>query len=227
MIKTAREILDMDTFTLQASGKFPLHIFQTNGNIWKVNVQHNKPATVLLEKLRLETPYKLCGTHTGSKYYTTTINGISKENHRWIWELFKGHVPEGLQLDHIDNNHSNHIDNRLENLRCVFGRTQQNQNRSLKSNTSGYPGVYFHEGRREWRASIRIPESFNPEYSGSKRPENAFKTKEQAIECRKVMELFVNEKFNGIYPVKNIEDLDLNVWKFENPLFLEWKKGET
>ena len=212
MIKTAREILEMDTYTLQASGKYPLLIFQKNGNIWRVNVQHRKPAMALLEKLREETPFKLCGTHTGSKYYITTINGISKENHRWLWELFKGPIPEGNQIDHVDNKHTNHLDNRLDNLRLVT-ISQQRQNRSLTNNTSGYPGVYQHGVRQEWRASIRIP--------GGKRPEKAFKTKDQAIKCRKVMELFVNEKFNGIYP--HNENVDLNAWEYKNLLFLEWK----
>tara|TARA_B110000881_G_C18316564_1_gene384640 strand:+ start:93 stop:611 length:519 start_codon:yes stop_codon:yes gene_type:complete len=32
--------------------------------------------------------------------------------HRFVYECFKGNIPDGLEIDHIDNNkHNNHIDN--------------------------------------------------------------------------------------------------------------------
>lgn len=210
MIKTAQEIFEIHTYTLLASTKYPLHIFQKNGNIWKVNVQHPKHALVLLQKLKDDTPYKLCGTYIDdSNYYITTINSVSKENHAWLWEIFNGPIPEDHQIEHIDNKHSNHYDNRLSNLRLVA--------RTLKRNTSGYPGVHQDGKDGSWIASIRIP--------WLDRPEKSFKTKEEAIVCRRVMELFINENFNGVYAIEFDEkDLDLNAWNSKNPMFLEWKR---
>lgn len=54
-------------------------------------------------------------------YETNKI--VSKRVHRLVWETFKGEIPEGMQIDHIDGNPEN---NRLDNLRCVTPKENSN-----------------------------------------------------------------------------------------------------
>ena len=48
------------------------------------------------------------------RYKTTTIS-----LHRAIWAWFKGEVPQGMVVDHIDNKHETPYDNRPENLQLL------------------------------------------------------------------------------------------------------------
>ena len=50
-----------------------------------------------------------------NEYPTLKLCGGSKELYRIIWELFKGSIPKGYQIHHLDYNHCN---NRLDNLIC-------------------------------------------------------------------------------------------------------------
>ena len=69
---------------------------------------------------------KKCGSgyirpaDNGSGYLqmSVTADGKSKSTkiHRFIWEAFNGEIPDGLTIDHIDNNPAN---NRLYNLRLL------------------------------------------------------------------------------------------------------------
>lgn len=49
-------------------------------------------------------------------YYTTRVDGTNKYVHRLVWELFKGEIPEGYEINHIDGNKAN---NKLSNLELV------------------------------------------------------------------------------------------------------------
>lgn len=55
---------------------------------------------------------------TGYLHYQYRKNTkiIWKYVHRLIWEVFKGEIPEGEEMDHIDNDRQN---NYLGNLRCI------------------------------------------------------------------------------------------------------------
>lgn len=60
-------------------------------------------------------------THTGPHGYVRvhlSKNGAIKihQVHRLVWEAFNGPIPEGMQVNHIDENPSN---NRLENLNLM------------------------------------------------------------------------------------------------------------
>lgn len=73
--------------------------------------------------------------------------------HRIIWEMFRGPVPDGLIIDHIDTVRWH---NQIDNLRvCTF---QQNHfNRGMMSNnTSGYKGVSWHKQKQKWVAQIKV-----------------------------------------------------------------------
>lgn len=54
----------------------------------------------------------------GYKEYCFSVNGTRKfrRGHRVIWETFKGEIPHGLTIDHINNIEG---DNRLSNLQLM------------------------------------------------------------------------------------------------------------
>ncbi|WPJ68535.1 hypothetical protein OMDBNIEC_00049 [Salmonella phage STP-SP5] len=84
-------------------------------------------------------------------YVKTRYNNQQLHAHRIIWEMFKGPIPEGLMIDHIDRNRSN---NRIENLRLV-SRSGNAKNQKLPStNTSGVIGVSFRKCDGKWIAHI-------------------------------------------------------------------------
>ena len=78
------------------------------------------------------------------------FNRTVKE-HRVVWEMHNGAIPEGLFVDHINRNRA---DNRIENLRLVS--TQENSwNRSKhKNNTTGVANVHIAKGK--FVATIRV-----------------------------------------------------------------------
>lgn len=59
---------------------------------------------------------KEAGSNDGHGYLQTQYKGVRCKNHRIIWELMNGEIPEGMQIDHINRDRS---DNRIENLRLV------------------------------------------------------------------------------------------------------------
>ena len=96
---------------------------------------------VLFTKIKI--PFKPKGTPFNSKnsngYIAFNYAGVSYLAHRVIWEFHYGSIPNGMQIDHIDGLVSN---NRIENLRIV-NRKENNQNQKMHStNTVGITGVY-------------------------------------------------------------------------------------
>lgn len=72
------------------------------------------------------------GRFVGSKqpkgyYYATLTDDNGKQTHRRlhrvIWEAVNGSIPEGLQVNHIDENKSN---NRIENLNLMTSKENNN-----------------------------------------------------------------------------------------------------
>lgn len=59
---------------------------------------------------------KVYGSIDTDGYIRTTIQGVKYRVHRIIWEMLKGKIPEGMEIDHIDGNKGN---NRIENLRLA------------------------------------------------------------------------------------------------------------
>lgn len=59
--------------------------------------------------------FKDCKKISDTYIYKTKVLPL----HRAVWAWFKGEVPEGMVVDHIDNKHETHYDNRIENLQLL------------------------------------------------------------------------------------------------------------
>jgi hypothetical protein len=73
--------------------------------------------------------------------------------HRAVWIYHNGEIPDGVEIDHINQNRR---DNRIENLRlCV--RAQNAWNTGLRTdNKSGVKGVCWNPLTNTWRARVRV-----------------------------------------------------------------------
>lgn len=84
----------------------------------------------------------------GKNYYSVNCQYVAYPNHRIIWEMFNGEIPEGKVIDHIDGNPSN---NCIENLNLTDYRGNAYNCKMNKNNTSGVNGVTLrHNGRNSW-----------------------------------------------------------------------------
>lgn len=63
-------------------------------------------------------PGKLAGCAKGgsSGYPVLNFRGVQYAQHRIIWEMLNGPIPEGLTIDHIDRNKKNNL---ISNLRLA------------------------------------------------------------------------------------------------------------
>jgi hypothetical protein len=94
---------------------------------------------------------KPAGTVDGNGYMQTGIKGKYFKNHRIIFLMHHGHLPD--LIDHIDGNKRN---NRIENLREA-SNSQNNYNKRLqKNNRSGVKGVHWVERFKKWRVRIGV-----------------------------------------------------------------------
>lgn len=90
---------------------------------------------------------------SGYRLVTLTINGVKKRyyQHRIIWEMHNGPIPDGFEIDHIDHDRTN---NKIDNLRLASKRDNKRNYTRLKNNTSGITGVCWHKGFKKWQATI-------------------------------------------------------------------------
>jgi hypothetical protein len=83
------------------------------------------------------------GDVAGSKsklngYIEVRIKGKLYQGHRLVWVYVNGDIPDGLLIDHVDENRSN---NRIENLRLAT-KAQNMMNRGAQKNNSlGIKGI--------------------------------------------------------------------------------------
>lgn len=75
-------------------------------------------------------------------YWRIHALGLSTKVHRVIWQMLRGEIPNGYQIDHINRDSS---DNRIENLRCVDGCTNAQNKGKQKNNTTGVTGISYFE----------------------------------------------------------------------------------
>lgn len=110
--------------------------------------------------------------HVGTGYrYLGFLNKKFKE-HRIVWELHHGPIPNGLEIDHINGDKT---DNRIENLRLCT-RTQNNFNtRRRRNTTQPYRGVRLRCDGKKYVARIN--------FHGVEYHLGSYDTEEQAIEA--------------------------------------------
>ena len=88
----------------------------------------------------------LCGQSKTNKGYMCcrVKNKPSVRVHRVVWETFNGPIPDGMQIDHKNNNRT---DNRLNNLQIVTC----SENNKLKFER----GYIMHDNKRKDKFSVR------------------------------------------------------------------------
>jgi hypothetical protein len=72
-------------------------------------------------------------------YRTCSFNGKRMKVHRAVYQMFKGEIPEGLQIDHINGDR---LDNSPENLRAVTPQ-QNSWNRKKDPKVDRLPSGNF------------------------------------------------------------------------------------
>ena len=86
------------------------------------------------------------GTLGNRGYWQVRLLGERFVQHRIIWELHFGPIPEGMVIDHIDRDKSN---NRIENLRCTS--QSYNMTNQPQRNSSGLKGVYQNQSSGKYQ----------------------------------------------------------------------------
>lgn len=71
--------------------------------------------------------------------FTRDSNGKKTYLHRVVWELMRGPIPEGMQIDHINHDRA---DNRIENLRVVTQSLNLKNRSKMRPNATGHRGVH-------------------------------------------------------------------------------------
>jgi hypothetical protein len=126
---------------------------------------------------KTDLPRKKCkGMRAGcsATYHHICVLGRQTYEHRLVWIMHHGAIPDNLQVDHIDNNKLN---NRIENLRLAT-KAQNQYNRPTRAKVSGLKGVYYSKRDNKWFSTINV--------NGKSRRLGSFETKEAAYNRYKI-----------------------------------------
>lgn len=101
------------------------------------------------------------GTQHPDGYRIIMVDRKRYPRHRIVWEMFKGAIPEGFEVDHIKEvwKTGNIADDSIENLQLVSPRQNSLKgaiNTVFSHNTSGVTGVGRDLKRNKWRVHIKI-----------------------------------------------------------------------
>ena len=88
----------------------------------------------------------------GYVHLITKRNGkmVNIRIHKIVWKYFKGDVPNGYEIDHINGDKA---DNRIDNLQLL--NHKDNTIKSLKT-TSGITGINWDKTKQRWAAQITL-----------------------------------------------------------------------
>lgn len=129
-----------------------------NQQTLKDNLHYNQTTgifTWLKTKSRSIKIGDIAGT-VNKSYIRIIINGNAYQAHRLAWLDVYGEIPSN-DIDHINHDKS---DNRINNLRCVTKRENQ-QNRTINiNNVSGFTGVSWNKCAKKWQARIKIASKY-------------------------------------------------------------------
>jgi len=92
------------------------------------------------------------GSDTSAGYRKIRLHDTQYMEHRIIWIMHYGDIPEGLVIDHINRIRN---DNVIENLRIVTQMVNMNNSVITEESTSRYSCVSFVEKGTSWHACIR------------------------------------------------------------------------
>lgn len=139
---------------------------------------------------------KMAGHLNKMGYWVVAINKVLLSMHRVIWIIENGPIPDGMVIDHINNNPS---DNRIENLRLAT-LMQNGFNRKVASKRSklGLPGISFYKKLKKYVVRISC--------GGSQIYVGRYETLEEAIiECRIARNYYHGEFASRFYSQGNSE----------------------
>ena len=90
------------------------------------------------------------GQQAGSRnkdgyWHVTWQSGKRWKMHRLVWEWHNGPIPEGLEIDHINNNRE---DNRIENLQLLTKAENNLKARDKQRQRPGLRGTYVRKNGR-------------------------------------------------------------------------------
>lgn len=128
------------------------HYDRENGKLyWKNHWAFNRAQALIGNEV---------GVIENTGYLTVGINYKRYYIHRIIWFIEKGSLPKQF-IDHVNGDKK---DNRVENLRLVDNR--KNQQNQKKHREGRLPGCYYHIRRQRWVAQIKLPGEKNQRYLG-------------------------------------------------------------
>jgi len=96
---------------------------------------------------------KVAGNKRKDGYVFVTCDGKRELKHRIVWEMHKGAIPEGVEVDHRNRVRAN---SRIENLRLATSVQNKRNNTLRTDNQSGTTGVIWDNRKSKWRAYIGI-----------------------------------------------------------------------
>jgi len=119
-------------------------------------------------------------------YYIVKLHKNNKEKtiqfHRLIYEAYKSEIPEGMLIDHIDNNTQN---NNIDNLRLA-NKSENGCNQKIsKNNKLGYKNIRIKNNKYE----VRITKNRKLIYR------EIFETLEEAIKNRDIQLKLIHKEF--------------------------------
>ena len=136
-----------------------------DGNLERIDLRKSDTTKWKKVKLLANTTYGYCGVW---------FNGRRISYHAIVWILSTLHdIPQGKEIDHINGNK---IDNRIENLRIVTRR--QNQQNQKRHRIGKLVGASYCKIQGNWESNIKIDK--NKIFLG------CYKTEQEAHEAYKI-----------------------------------------